>query len=109
MNDPWRQLLDAALDSVGVSGAAGGFFRWVAIKPRKWTELLISVTAGFISAIYLLDIVRPLVAPFTEAAVTDRLAGFIAGVLGISISGFIVDAFSVWKKLKGEEDKKKNE
>ena len=77
-----------------LAGAAGGVVRWVTLRDN-WREGLTGLAVGSICAIYLGPLVVPLLEPtigrIAPGDVTAQFTGFILGLGGISISGFILD------------------
>ena len=96
------QLVEQLMNSVAVAGGAGGFFRWASMRPREPKELLISIPVGVIAAVYLGPAIEPML---TWMAAGPQLAGFIAGVIGISAAGFILDVAASWARLKSGKGK----
>lgn len=86
-----------------LAGAAGGLVRWLTLK-QHWVDGLISVSIGAILAIYIGPYAVGLFAqlvPFVGAPPESAigLGGFLVGVGGIVVSGFIIDLWHLRRKL----------
>lgn len=91
--DIWAWLHGDAATAL-VAGLAGGLVRWVTLR-ESLRDGLASLVVGCACALYLGPLVEPnlekfvgLVAP---AADTSGFSGFVMGLAGISIAGFIID------------------
>lgn len=78
-----------------LSGALGGVVRWLTLREKIGTGA-ISVVVGGICAMYLGPIVEPLLDPIIsltkiEAGARASFAGFVIGLTGITIAGFVID------------------
>lgn len=90
-----------------LSGAMGGVVRWLTLKERA-SSGIVSIIVGAICAVYLGPLVQPILAPFIQVVLTEQVSrasftGFIVGIGGISISGFIIDVI----RARREEAKAK--
>lgn len=89
--------------AAAISGAAGGAVRWMTVR-QGWRDGLISVVVGSICSIYLSPLVEPMIDASLGKVIASEakragLAGFIIGVGGILVSGFIID---FWKIRRGQ-------
>lgn len=84
-----------------VAGGLGGLIRWITLRESLANGLL-SIASGAIFASYLAPFARPALAwLFTWLDLPDGmtpsdgsefgLAGFIMGIAGLSVSGFVLD------------------
>lgn len=101
--------VDGSTLALAAAGAAGGFYRWIVLRP-KLSDGLIAVAAGTIAASIFGPILSSIIitvipaVPFLgTVVVTEAQAlpagGFLAGLLGISVAGFLVDLARVLGKL----------
>lgn len=77
------------------SGAMGGVVRWLTLR-EPVTSGFASIVVGAICAMYLGPLVQPMLAPFVQVVLTEQVSrasftGFIVGIGGISLSGFVID------------------
>ncbi|MBW4710744.1 hypothetical protein KX928_23385 [Roseobacter sp. YSTF-M11] len=94
--------------STAVAGAAGGVVRWVTLRDN-WKEGGAAVIVGAICAVYLEDLAITLLGNFLSIEIppsSKGLSGFIIGLAGITLTGFIIDVFKARAKYHEEEDKK---
>lgn len=97
--------LTAAKAEVIVAGGLGGLVRWVTLR-ESWRNGLISIVVGGICALYLSPLARPFLAVLLKgfdlpAEQEAAFSGFIMGIAGIGLVGFLLDAVAIWRKLKG--------
>ena len=98
-------LLDFLLGDKGstiLAGALGGVVRWITLKERL-REGIASVVCGAICAVYLGPIIRPAITPLIgsfvlEEASRSAFGGFILGLGGITVSGFVIDFIKGWAR-----------
>jgi len=104
-------VLNGARESTAVAGSAGGLVRWLSVRPRQWSELLVSVIVGGLVAVYATPAIAPFIAEVFGWTPVEggALAAFVTGMLGVSITGFVIDTFAVWKRLKNAPPKKDDE
>lgn len=86
-----------------LAGAAGGIVRWLTLQ-QGWRDGLISVAVGMILAIYIGPHAVGLLAPvITFVGGTPEsimgLGGFLVGMGGIVVSGFLLDLWQIRAKL----------
>lgn len=91
-----------------VSGAMGGVVRWLSLR-EDWRSGLISVTVGAICSVYLGPVALPLIEPVLGKLVVDPasragLSGFLIGLGGIAVSGFLIDVWQARKLLSRHKD-----
>ena len=98
--EPFKGV-DASTLMLAAGGAVGGLYRWIVLRP-KLGDGLIAVGSGVIAAPIFGPIIASIViaaggvAPFVgPVAITMEQAlpvgGFLAGLLGISVAGFVID------------------
>lgn len=90
-----------------LSGLAGGVCRWFAAREKIWPHGLSSVIVGGLTAVFLWPLGEPALAPWTgklemDPLTTTMFGGFITGLLGISLIGFVLD---FGRKRMTEDDK----
>lgn len=86
-----------------IAGALGGVVRWMTLRDQ-WTDGLISVAVGAICSLYLSPLVTPGLVPMFGAIniardSTNSLSGFLIGIGGITVSGFVMDLWRARRKL----------
>ena len=90
-----QQIIDAIMQSPIAAGVAGGFVRWASFKElRTWREGVLSVVVGGMMAAYL----APSVA--TIIGLSDVIAAFAVGTIGISFTGLVLDIAKAAIKFK---------
>lgn len=90
-----------------VAGALGGVVRWLTLK-QQWLDGLISVIVGAICAVYIGPSIMPLLKPVIDFTGVDQesavgLGGFLIGIGGILVSGFVIDLWQLRRKLLNGE------
>lgn len=93
-----------------LAGALGGVVRWITLRERL-RDGIASVIVGGICAIYLTPLVLPALTPLIGSFVGDELnrtgfSGFIIGLAGITVTGFVIDFFRRWAREKIEDKPK---
>ena len=88
---------------LSIAGALGGVVRWLTLKQPP-LDGLVSVIVGAICAVYLGPAIQPLLRPVVDFAGVDMeaaqvLGGFLVGIGGILVSGFIIDLWQLRRKL----------
>jgi hypothetical protein len=86
-----------------LAGALGGIVRWMTLRDH-WTDGLISMVVGALSAMYLAPAAVPALIPwFGKISVAPEnvgpLSGFLLGIGGITISGLIIDAWRLYRRF----------
>lgn len=81
-----------------VAGALGGVVRWLSLR-EDLRSGLISIAVGAICSLYLSPLAIPIVEPVLGKFVIDPssragFSGFIMGIGGIAVAGFVID---LWK------------
>ena len=89
---------------VAVAGAAGGIVRWLTVG-GNWKEGLVNLVVGTICAVYIGPLAGPVMEPVLGQIITDEIAratlnGFVIGIGGLSVSGFLIDLWRGWKKAQ---------
>lgn len=88
-----------------VAGVLGGLVRWITMRDN-WKEGLGATVVGAICAIYLGPAGLTLVESWFKIEITDETGGlsaFLMGILGIGISGLIIDMSKLRRKMIQEE------
>lgn len=85
-----------------LAGAAGGAVRWISLR-QDWREGVPAIIAGALCSAYLATPVGPALEKyfplfFSASGSAAGVAGFLVGVLGIAIAGFLLDLFQGWSK-----------
>lgn len=88
---------------LAVAGALGGAVRWATLKQPP-LDGLVSVFVGSICAVYIGPAIQPILRPIVDFAGIDAesmqgLGGFLVGIGGILVSGFILDLWQMRRKL----------
>ena len=110
MEDPFSRFLASGDGRAALAGAAGGLVRWLVMKTH-WQDGLVAVLVGGICAVYLNPLAKPLVdAAFghfvVESASRAGFSGFILGLGGIGITGFVMDVIRSTLRQKQNEAKR---
>lgn len=88
-----------------LTGSAGGLARWLLQKKRVFRDLLISVAAGALFAVYTSSGVRAVferfVGPLADGPNTDTFAQFSAGLVGVALAKV---ALAFIEKYEGPKD-----
>lgn len=100
LNFSW---LFSPMAKLAIAGALGGVVRWLTLKQPP-LDGLVSVIVGAICAVYLGPAIQPLLRPVVDFAGVDAeamqgLGGFLVGIGGILVSGFILDLWQLRRKL----------
>jgi hypothetical protein len=98
MHDGFWMWLFGEKGQLATAGALGGVVRWLSLR-EDWQSGLVSITVGAICALYLAPLAIPAIEPIIGKFVIDATAragfsGFIIGIGGIAVSGFVID---LWK------------
>lgn len=88
-------ILSSGAFKTALSGGLGGLVRWIALKEAFWTGVG-SVVIGAISAVYVGPLIVPLITAYLSNIIIDpvsqaNFAGFVVGLTGIVVVGFVVD------------------
>lgn len=99
--DLWKQIAGSPI----LAGAAGGLVRWLTLRSKP-LDGAISILVGGISAAYLGPLASPTVDVLLGGVILDpaqrgTLTGFIIGLGGISIVGFVMD---LWRAKRDKEN-----
>jgi hypothetical protein len=91
-----------------LAGALGGVVRWITLKERI-RDGIASVAAGAICAVYLGPIIQPAITPLIgsfvlEEASRSAFGGFVLGLGGITVSGFVIDFLKGWARRSIDKD-----
>lgn len=83
---------------LAIAGSLGGMVRWLTLR-EDWRSGLTSLLVGAICAVYLGPIAIPTLEPIVGKIVVDAasragLSGFLIGIGGIAVAGFVID---LWK------------
>lgn len=103
-------LLTAILGEKGqiaLAGAAGGLVRWLTLRSRP-LDGVIAIVVGALSALYLGPLAEPAINALLGNVIVEEssrgaFSGFILGLGGISVTGFVMDFWA--EKRKQEKDK----
>ncbi len=93
---------------VALAGAAGGLVRWLTLRSRP-LDGFIAIVVGSISAIYLGPLAEPamnalLGQVIVEPSSRGAFSGFIIGLGGITVSGFVMDFWRARRRSEKEKD-----
>lgn len=96
-------MLTGSAAAIVVAGAAGGAVNWLTRRAR-WTDGLIQIFVGGICAYYLSPVAIPVLTPVLGNIVAtsdqiERLSGFVIGLGGVSVSGFVMDIWTQRRAL----------
>lgn len=92
---------------VALAGAAGGLVRWLTLRSRP-LDGLVAILVGAISALYLGPLAEPAIDALLGNVIVEEssrgaFSGFVIGLGGISITGFVMDFWSERRK-RGNDD-----
>jgi len=98
MNDGFWAWFIGEKGQLAIAGALGGVVRWLSLR-EDLPSGIISITVGAICALYLAPLAIPAIEPLIIRMVIDPtsragFSGFIIGIGGIAVSGFVID---IWK------------
>lgn len=94
---------------IAIAGVLGGLVRWLALR-ENWRDGLVSIAVGGICSVYLGPLAYPIINPVLSNIVVDpvarsNLAGFVVGIGGIGVVGFVMDLWRERRKQRQEKDK----
>lgn len=103
MHEFWAWISSLKGDAM-VAGLAGGFVRW-AVHTTSWRDGLAAVFIGGVCATYLADPAADLIAAILKpmgfsGAIKASTAGFVVGLGGVGIAGFLIDAIKGFRFFK---------
>lgn len=98
-------------DKALIAGALGGLVRWITLR-EHWRDGAISIVVGALCSLYLAPLGEPFIAlllrwlglaPVLDLAPDQQagFAGFVVGVGGIGIVGFILDFIKAKRRQNG--------
>lgn len=95
--------LFSPMAKLAIAGALGGVVRWLTLKQPP-LDGAISVIVGAICALYVGPAIHPLLRPVVDFAGVDPdavqgLGGFLVGIGGILVSGFLIDIWQLRRKM----------
>lgn len=83
-----------------VAGAAGGLMRWGGQAQRRLLDGVLAVLSGSVAALYLAPVVvavmRVMQVDIGDDAAGQRTAGFIAGLMGMSLAKVVIAMIETW-------------
>lgn len=103
MHDFWNWVMSIKGEAA-VAGAAGGIVRWATLR-EDWKTGATSLIVGMLCAVYLSETgAGAIEAAFKTFGLTKSIdkgaAGFIVGIGGVTISGFVLDVIKVFRERK---------
>jgi hypothetical protein len=103
----WLTALKA---DAALAGAAGGVVRWATLRD-DWKTGAIAILVGAICATYLAGpaihaLEASLVHFGARVSIPEKTAGFLVGIGGVTITGFILDVAKAFRERKGGPDVK---
>lgn len=92
------QLLDA------LAGGLGGMVKWMGMA-LPWKDGVVAILVGAICATYLAPIGDAMLEPILGKLLAsekqaNHLGGFVVGIIGIGVVGFIMGFFKTWQASK---------
>lgn len=104
----WYEWIIGERGPTILAGALGGIVRWITLQERL-RDGIASVIVGAICSLYLTPLVLPALTPVIGGFVGDEMnrtgfSGFIIGLAGITVSGFVIDFFRRWTRKKLDEE-----
>lgn len=98
----WLAWIGGEKGQLAMAGALGGLVRWLTLRDH-WSDGLISVTVGAICAMHVgplaIPLLEPVVGRLGSEASAGTLSGFLIGIGGITLSGFLID---VWRARRAQ-------
>ena len=93
---------------LAIAGALGGLVRWLTLR-EHWKDGFVSLIVGAICAVFLAPLALPAIEPIlgkiiADASARGTLSGFVIGIGGIVVAGFVID---VWKALRRKTEGEK--
>lgn len=93
---------------VALAGAAGGLVRWLTLRTRL-RDGLVAIIVGCISAVYLHPLAEPVVNGILGSVVVEdssrsAFSGFIIGLGGVGVAGWVMDAIAARLRHKREKE-----
>jgi hypothetical protein len=93
-----------------IAGALGGVVRWMTLRDH-WSDGLISMIVGALSAMYLAPLAVPSLVPLlgninVAPENVGPLSGFLIGIGGITASGFFIDAWRLRRRMLKDQAKR---
>lgn len=103
LNAIWEWLAGDRASTI-LAGSLGGLVRWITLK-ENFRDGVASILVGGIAAAYLTPLVLPAMTPVIGSFVGDEanragFSGFIIGIAGITVTGFLIDFFRKWSRNK---------
>jgi len=85
------------------SGFFGGVARWIALQEKAWPDGLGTVVTGATVALFLWPVAEPMLEPMLgqlemEPTTAVMFGGFVTGLMGVSIIGWILDVIRAKRK-----------
>lgn len=104
----WIDFVLGDKGSTILAGALGGVVRWITLK-EKLREGVASVVCGAICAVYLGPIIMPALTPLLGSFVLEEASraafgGFVLGLGGITVSGFVIDFIKGWTRKSRDDE-----
>lgn len=93
---------------VALAGAAGGLVRWLTLRSRP-LDGFIAVVVGALSATYLGPLAEPAIDALLGNIIVEEtsrgaFSGFILGLGGITVTGFVMDFWKSRNRKRDDDD-----
>lgn len=103
--------LKGSAAGVALAGAAGGLVRWLTLRSHP-IDGVISIVVGAILAVYAGPLAEPLINGLLGGVIVEperraSFGGFLIGLGGVTISGFLLDYWRA-RKVLGPHNKDKS-
>lgn len=97
---------------VAFSGFCGGIARWFALKERWWPDGLGTIVTGTTVAAFMWPVAEPILEPFLgrldmEPSTAVMFGGFITGLMGVSLIGWVLDVIRAKREDANADDRDK--
>lgn len=97
---------------MALAGIFGGLVRWITLRVG-WIDGISAIVVGGICAVYVGPLCFQLIDPVMGNLIVDPaarvgLSGFLIGVGGISVSGFLIDVWKARRALTSNVSKKQS-
>ena len=105
----WLAAVFGDRGAIALAGAAGGLVRWLTLRSHP-VDGIIAIVIGAITAIYAGPLAEPAIdallgGVIIEAERRASFGGFLIGLGGVTVTGFILD---FWRAKRGTLDEEHN-
>ena len=103
MREFFMKVLMSPEVGAAFAGAAGGVVRTLTLRDQIWPDGVINLTVGALCATFLYPLVVPMLKIVVGSIVANEaqilgLSGFMIGIGGLAVTGFVIDFWRGWQK-----------